>query len=432
MLICIGDGIRDSLFYFHETISVDGSDSRTIMLQRPFAQLNIGTNDITAATNSGLTVDKAAVKLTDVCNRFNLLSGKASAVETENTKLNADNTLDVTFAAADIPVTKTGDEGEGETFPVGGYSYLAMNYVLVGSDNATSTVTLTVDGVDHTYSGVPLRANYRTNIYGALLTSPTDYTVTINSEFGGSSRFILHNGVFYSTVADAVRMLSDSDDPADNVIYFGGGEYELPYSMGRNMTLIGQGEGTVLKVTTYTGTSSYIVVNNATLRYTNNFAGLLHGNAEYNNCIITGDNDSDAEEITRCYSNYSTVYNNCRFDSPDGKYVLNAYVGGNIEFNKCTFNIGDGKGVLISVYANSRNVSFTDCTFTSNSDLGAAAIEVKTNDELKEGILTITNANIDGLNLANGLWRETDNATSSKTTKYTVIIDGETVQAGNK
>ena len=159
-------------FYGNATVTVKGSMSESVTLTRPFAQLNIGTRDYDIAAKAGFTVSQAQVTVTDVSNVLNLFNGLA-----------ADNSsTTVTFNYAALP-------GEGENFPVSDCKYLAMNYVLVGSDAATTTVTMDLtDGAttqSSTYTGVPLRANYRTNIYGNLLTNPVDYEVTINKDFAG-------------------------------------------------------------------------------------------------------------------------------------------------------------------------------------------------------------------------------------------------------
>ena len=159
-------------FYGSSSIKVDGASKGTATLTRPFAQLNIGTSDITASTAAAFVPATASVTVTQVGNEFSIATGKVTSTYADP----------VTFAAAELP---------GETFPVNGYQYLSMNYVLVGGDDATTDVTLNVFNADKSkyvegnYTGVPVKANYRTNIYGALLTNPVDYNVTINKDFAG-------------------------------------------------------------------------------------------------------------------------------------------------------------------------------------------------------------------------------------------------------
>ncbi len=154
-------------FYAVEEFKVDGTNlNRTVNLKRPFAQLNIGTSDLTAAKAAGIDVTKAGV-----------------TVKTYNTLNFVDGTVDgekeVTFAAAELPT---------EDFPVAssGCKYLAMNYLLMPTDKkADNTVTVSYDGAtdDRVFQNIPLQRNYRTNIFGSLLTSSNNFTVTINPEF---------------------------------------------------------------------------------------------------------------------------------------------------------------------------------------------------------------------------------------------------------
>jgi hypothetical protein len=162
-------------FYGHETLEVKGAVSKSISLYRPFAQINIGTNDWDQAKAAGYEVTQSAVTVTDVNTKLNLLTGRVAGEST-----------DVTFGMGNIAAS---DNNSGD-FPAGtDYKYLVMNYILVGAERATTSVTLSVsDGNssrESTFTGVPVQANYRTNIYGALLTNAVDYTVTIDNKFGG-------------------------------------------------------------------------------------------------------------------------------------------------------------------------------------------------------------------------------------------------------
>ena len=70
-----------------------------------------------------------------------------------------------------------------EKFPVDGYEYLAMNYLLVAADKELVDVEFAcTDGSKEktrTVGSVPVQRNYRTNIYGQLLTSDVDINVEI-------------------------------------------------------------------------------------------------------------------------------------------------------------------------------------------------------------------------------------------------------------
>ena len=76
----------------------------------------------------------------------------------------------------------TASDGE---FPVaGGYKYLSMDYLLVGADKATVDVAFNYGGPQNrTFTNVPVQRNYRTNIYGSLLTNTADFNVVIAPGF---------------------------------------------------------------------------------------------------------------------------------------------------------------------------------------------------------------------------------------------------------
>lgn len=142
--------------------------NHSITLKRPFAQINVGTNDLQAykyasgnnAPVFGMTVKGAA---TSVNLDTDAVSGSANAV--------------IATAASSTTTFEAS---------VTGLSYLAMGYVLPGE--GLMEVDLNVDGdADFaTYTSVPSQMNYRTNIYGALLTNPEVFNVEIAPAFAGT------------------------------------------------------------------------------------------------------------------------------------------------------------------------------------------------------------------------------------------------------
>ena len=168
-------------FFKKETITVSGNQSVDVKLTRPFAQVNIGTDDFDAAKASGLEVTQTEV-VAKAFATLNLATGKVS------------DEADRTFTMKAIP---TASDGE---FPVaGGYKYLSMDYLLVGADKATVDVAFNYGGPQsRTFTNVPVQRNYRTNIYGSLLTNTTDFNVVIEPAFSGE---FAHEVVSISTFA---------------------------------------------------------------------------------------------------------------------------------------------------------------------------------------------------------------------------------------
>ena len=166
------DENRDAFYKYHE-FTVNGAQTEAIELRRPFAQLNIGTADYAASASAGYTPTQSAVTVKNVYKTLNFATGAV------------DGSTAVTFAENAIPGKVDGVSAE--SFPVPGYEYLAMNYVLVGADKETVEVEFTyTDGSNaktRTVGSVPVQRNYRTNIYGNILTSDVDINVTIEPEY---------------------------------------------------------------------------------------------------------------------------------------------------------------------------------------------------------------------------------------------------------
>ena len=155
--------------------------------------MNIGTDDFDAAKASGLEVTQTEV----VAKAFATLNLATGEVADE---------ADRTFTMKAIP---TASDGE---FPVaGGYKYLSMDYLLVGADKATVDVAFNYGGPQNrTFTNVPVQRNYRTNIYGSLLTNTTDFNVVIEPAFATTNYNL---GALYtaSQIGGAVT-LSDNVD----------------------------------------------------------------------------------------------------------------------------------------------------------------------------------------------------------------------------
>ena len=206
-------------FFKKETITVSGNQSVDVKLTRPFAQVNIGTDDFDAAKASGLEVTQTEVAAKAFAT-LNLATGEV-ADEDERT-----------FTMKAIP---TASDGE---FPVaGGYKYLSMDYLLVGADKATVDVAFNYGGPQNrTFTNVPVQRNYRTNIYGSLLTNTTDFNVVIEPAFIGTLGIATDE-----ELADAASHHNRHVQLADNV------QLALPANIAEGVVITG-GTNSVLKV----------------------------------------------------------------------------------------------------------------------------------------------------------------------------------------
>lgn len=155
----------DAFYAYVEPFKVESDMNKKVQLYRPFAQLNIGADDIADASNAGLDVatSQIIVKTPSV---LDLITGDVSEEK------------EFTYSYTDIP--------KGEKFPVAGYEYLSMNYLLVSADKTLIDVCFSYNGDDdyiHNYTNVPVQRNYRTNIFGSILTSKVNLNVVIEPAF---------------------------------------------------------------------------------------------------------------------------------------------------------------------------------------------------------------------------------------------------------
>lgn len=167
---------RDAFFQAVKGLTVNGPVQKMVELRRPFAQVNVGTSDLADFRAANKDITSTTMTVSGVYDTLNLLSGEASGSTT------------VEYTAA-IPV--------GESFPVDAtkYDYLAMNYILTGATVANSSDVQNADRelididykvtcndgheIDYSFTNVPIQRNYRTNIYGALLTNPANFDIEV-------------------------------------------------------------------------------------------------------------------------------------------------------------------------------------------------------------------------------------------------------------
>lgn len=195
-------------FFKKETITVSGNQNVDVKLTRPFAQVNIGTDDFDAATIAGLNLTQTQVKATagDI---LNLATGKMEGTEATRT-----------FKMEAIP---TADDG---AFPVAGYKYLLMAYIPISDTKETVDMTFGYNGKSsfRSFTNVPLQRNYRTNIYGSLLTNSVDFNVVIEPAFSGE---FAHEVVSASTFAALKAAVANGQSvDAEKTLVLSGGQSE--------------------------------------------------------------------------------------------------------------------------------------------------------------------------------------------------------------
>ena len=171
------DETRDAFFNYYK-LAASNMSQNNVELRRPFAQVNIGTSDIETATVAGMTATSANITFPAgaLASSFNFTTGTADTPNTE----------EVIFTGTSIP---------SDNFPIQPetYKYLAMAYILspvadvAQPKSVITSVALTVNDKNFgAFDNIPVQGNYRTNIFGALLTNPEKFNVTIQPAFTGS------------------------------------------------------------------------------------------------------------------------------------------------------------------------------------------------------------------------------------------------------
>ncbi len=159
---------NNDAFYAFRTFTINGALNETIDLYRPFAQVNVVTNDANLSQDKSFEVEKTSLKAR-VANVLNFADGTVTGE------------AEVLYAAHDVPT------GTLENFSQKGYdTYLSMNYLLVGANQTTTNCEFAVYEAGKTeatnripVANVPVKRNYRTNIYGSLLTDLASLKVVI-------------------------------------------------------------------------------------------------------------------------------------------------------------------------------------------------------------------------------------------------------------
>lgn len=154
----------DAFFYCLSDYAVEGAFSETVTLKRPFGQLNVKTNDLTAIPDAALHPTDVKVTFSAMPTSFNAMTGVVG-----------DETAEVSYTANVI------DAASGE---------LSMDYIWAPEREANLadfSVTFINNGNDITtndaFKNIPIRRNYKTNVSGNLLTKQGTINVTIDPEF---------------------------------------------------------------------------------------------------------------------------------------------------------------------------------------------------------------------------------------------------------
>ena len=187
-------------FFANDKFTVTGSFKKDITLKRPFAQVNFLTTeyDLNKAKAAGFEPSQSSIIVKNAATSLDILTGEvegdvvaefalANLLSDESTTIkNASNQF-ISWSGTQFMTT----DNESNAC---GFKYLATAYFLPTAATTTSTITTSmmakssVDSkapIELTVSDINAQRNYRTNIYGNLLTNNGQFNVTIDPGFDG-------------------------------------------------------------------------------------------------------------------------------------------------------------------------------------------------------------------------------------------------------
>jgi hypothetical protein len=202
------DETRDAFYGVTKTFRVDNYSTMSVVLKRPFAQVNVGADEKDAALveNIDMSIAQSSAVIKGVANKIDLFDGSI------------DGCVDVEYSAAPIPGNFLFVDGDydGVEDP---YEYVSMCYVLAGKKSTIHEMAfkfLTDDGKSIELKGglfaVPLLRNWRTNIIGQVYSGSSDVNIKLSPEFEGNMKVVPTNtGVYYNVTEDMT---------VENTVYF--------------------------------------------------------------------------------------------------------------------------------------------------------------------------------------------------------------------
>ena len=194
------DEARDAFFVTSEPFTAESGTTVSVVLKRPFAQVNVGAFpwDLEYAVESGMDVALSGATIKGVANVIDLFDG---TLEGE---------VEVAYSVAAIPAEKLMvDVDENGTME--SYDWLSMSYILAGVESTTHEMAFTFSELDGAASftfdsglgSVPVQRNWRTNIVGQILTDDISFNIKIDPVYEGET---INSGGLYYNFSDDVEI----------------------------------------------------------------------------------------------------------------------------------------------------------------------------------------------------------------------------------
>ncbi len=368
-MIAANDETLDAFTAHVNDLTVTGALSQNVTLKRPWAQVNYGSAqaDWDAAVAAGITVAKSKVTVNNVYTTLNALTGEVGGEATTTDVVLAANTIP---ASADTPRTLTVSGTK--------YKYIGLNYLLVGNEGQQSLIKadLEIQKADGTvintlaFSNVPVQRNYRTNIVGNLLTSQTQFSITLDENYDNDRNIdaapkpavnVANADELIAALSDGsgfkqygIVKLTEDIDMTGKTAKFGLNGYNGSF---KNLTLDGDGHKiTGLTTPLFSGTwagDTQLAIQNLTIEGAN---------------IVETSADHPGTGVFICgiSATKSVLFDNCHIKNCN--LTTSHYGGGFFTYADGYNNPNDGP-VFQTVII--RNSSVEGCTFKAKKSVGA-------------------------------------------------------------
>ena len=402
---------RDAFTAYEDIASADLTNmskvEKTIELKRPFAQLNLGIDaeELEDARKAGIVVANTQITVSNVYDAFNAFDNTVA----EDATLGS-----MTFALNGMPAEKLVVDGEK-------YTYLALNYLLVGDKGAekglsdVEFVWATADGKTNNptthFINIPVQRNYRTNIIGRLLTTPAQFNIVVDADFDGEYvENIVATVTEEVTTAEDLQAAINAAGEGRTIIKLGAtinDNVNIVVNQKKNVEILVDGQGNW-----FFGT---FTVNGGSVW--GGTEGLTLENIKFRGCKSNDDYVTVGENVAGNMSRYAhnVIIKNCIF-SPfitgpgisENIVAVRAYQANDILIMDCKAydlhsfaQITGGNNVKVSsVYSECvRGISLGSATncFIHNSEFiatGDGKYGIRHNADSKTDVLTLTNVEV--------------------------------------
>lgn len=204
---------RDAFYARRNDLKITGPINETIILKRPFAQVNVGTlvGSLAEATTAEVNIANSEITFSEVATEFHPYDGTVGEETTD---------VKITYTSNAIPESNVTDtEGDLKNVADKNYEYLSMNYILVADraidgtnpengerkaiiPNATFEIFDEAGTSINTFEipNLPVQRNWRTNIIGDILSSNVTFNIIIDPDFNDDHNYFTEKELAYAAL----------------------------------------------------------------------------------------------------------------------------------------------------------------------------------------------------------------------------------------